>query len=202
MKRRFLPIRLIRVIRGCFSQGQKSPGPGCRAGDRETTQSKGQNIPMVAARTNRRASTAHNSLRRPGAAPVATNSRRDAGSLSKIRTCRTVLPRTVTGRDTTAKILFCPGVVASGSLSIRRFIIPFSTLPMLKFQKISKNRNTADPPSSGSGRTTARQVTRIPRMKRRLVPIRLIRSLPAVAGNPRLFSDLAFVQPNRNRKGG
>ena len=43
----------------------------------------------------------------------------------------------VTSRDSTAKIFLCPRVVASGSLSIRRFIIPFSTLPMLTFQKIS-----------------------------------------------------------------
>src|SRR5438874_10731892 len=40
MKRRFLPIRLIRVIRGCFSQGQKLPGRWWRAEDRAIGSSK------------------------------------------------------------------------------------------------------------------------------------------------------------------
>src|SRR6266508_6831548 len=45
MKRRFLPIRLIRVIRGCFSQGQKLPGRWWRAEDRAIGSSKGHSHP-------------------------------------------------------------------------------------------------------------------------------------------------------------
>jgi hypothetical protein len=42
MKRRFLPIR---VIRGCFSQGQKLPGRWWRAEDRAIGSSKGHSHP-------------------------------------------------------------------------------------------------------------------------------------------------------------
>src|SRR5207253_355881 len=45
MKRRFLPIRLIRVIRSCFSQGQKLPGRWWRAEDRAIGSSKGHSHP-------------------------------------------------------------------------------------------------------------------------------------------------------------
>src|SRR5205807_6515481 len=45
MKRRFLPIRLIRVIRACFSQGQKLPGRWWRAEDRAIGSSKGHRHP-------------------------------------------------------------------------------------------------------------------------------------------------------------
>src|SRR6266436_9582684 len=45
MKRRFLPIHLIRVIRGCFSQGQKLPGRWWRAEDRAIGSSKGHSHP-------------------------------------------------------------------------------------------------------------------------------------------------------------
>src|SRR5207248_3643733 len=45
MKRRFLPIRLIRVIRGCFSQRQKLPGRWWRAEDRAIAWSKGHSHP-------------------------------------------------------------------------------------------------------------------------------------------------------------
>src|SRR6266567_8645539 len=46
MKRRFLPIRLIRVIRGCFSQGQKLPGRWRRLHDqRQLGSSKGHSYP-------------------------------------------------------------------------------------------------------------------------------------------------------------
>jgi hypothetical protein len=45
MKRRFLPIRVIRVIRGCFSQGQKLPGRWWRAEDRALGSSKSHSHP-------------------------------------------------------------------------------------------------------------------------------------------------------------